>query len=176
MPSKTQKNNRKTIIILTASVIILFALAFLVYRKVENSRREAQIQASTTPQVTSVPGSYSAQENPKNTTPTPVPTAQPGGNKTSLVPTITNYNGGSPVTVNVVLGQSGAGTCTITFSRAGQSDIVRSVSAVLAVNYYGCGFNLPRSDFSVGGEWTFTVAFSNDTYTGVSPAKTIVIQ
>ncbi len=176
MPSKTQKNNRKTIIILITSIVILFALAFLVYRKVESARQEAQLQASTTPQVTSEPGSYSAQENPKNTTPTPAPTTQPDGNKTSLVPTITNYNGGSPVTVNVVLGQSGVGTCTITFSRAGQSDIVRSVGAASVVNYYACAFTLPRSDFSVGGEWTFTVAFNNDIYAGVSPANTIVIQ
>lgn len=177
MPRKTQINKKRTrIIIIGSVVVILAALSFLVYRKYGDTKVSVSPSPAPTTQTTSSPGSASAQENPKDATPTPVPTAQPGGGKQSLVPNISNYNGGDPVTVNAVLGKSGAGTCTITFSRAGQRDVVRSAQAGLVVSYYGCGFSVPRSVFPVGGNWSFTVKFENSTYAGESTPMTIDIK
>ena len=182
MPRKTQRKKQKTTIAIIGSVIIiLLAGLFLVSRKASTSKTDPSPSGSgtVTVQTTSEPGSDSAQENPKNATPTPVPTAQSGSGKQSLVPVVSSYgydSSRSEAYINSTLGQSGGGTCTLTLSKAGQGSITRTASASLVVNYYGCGFSVARSAFSVSGDWTARVKFSNDRYEGESESKTISVE
>lgn len=68
------------------------------------------------------------------------------------------------------------GTCTVTFTQGSQK-ITKSAAAFKNVSTTQCAtIDIDRSEFSTGGQWNYTVAYSSNNVSGSTANKTIELQ
>ncbi len=83
---------------------------------------------------------------------------------------------GDSVVIRTLIEDASSGNCSIKFTKAGQPSVEQTVPLALVNNYYACqGFNVPRTQFSVGGEWSFSIKFSGEGKLAQSETRKVVI-
>lgn len=82
----------------------------------------------------------------------------------------------SEVNVRTVVEGTTSGTCTVTFSKSGQSDVTREAKLALVTSYYTCqGWDIAKSAFPATGTWQAVVKIKSGDRAGSSDAQTINI-
>jgi len=67
------------------------------------------------------------------------------------------------------------GTCTYSFSLAGQTTVTKETAAYADASTTPCiTLTLPRADFAVSGDWQLTVTFSSTNYKGNASQKVVI--
>jgi hypothetical protein len=75
------------------------------------------------------------------------------------------------ITIRALVNGANSGTCQLTLSQSGQTDITRSAAVGVQANYAICqGFDLPTSDFPTSGNWTLSIVIQTSGSTS-SPAQ-----
>jgi hypothetical protein len=97
--------------------------------------------------------------------------AQPGGGESSKQSVTVNISQaaleGSMVRVRAFANVLEDGTCTVTFTKSGQSPKTYTGNTEMQTSYTQCNpFEIPRSEFPTGGTWKATVVFESATYRG----------
>lgn len=79
----------------------------------------------------------------------------------------------STVSIRTLVEGYSSGTCTLTLTRAGQTDIQRTADVVFAPpSYYACnGFNISKSDIPAKGAWKIKIVVSSDNKSAESESE-----
>jgi flagellum-specific peptidoglycan hydrolase FlgJ len=174
------KINRKAIIITLILLVLtgsVFALRYENDNQEDDFQSNSQITDSNPQTEASSRNNTSEQKNNNNTEEKP-DTEKEASSKKQVTPVITSTNGSTnPVIVRAIVDEVTSGSCTVIFSKQGYDDIKKSASVGLVATYYACkGFNVPRSQFPVKGEWQVRVEFNSETAEGTSETKAVVVE
>ncbi|MBI2798430.1 hypothetical protein HYX70_04020 [Candidatus Saccharibacteria bacterium] len=152
---------------LGALLLILLGLGYWQRQQVKNlaskiipglKRSDAPVQVDGKPQTEAkdLAGSQKAAEK----------ASKPG----VINPQITTIDqNATTVMVRAMVNNATTGTCTLKLQKTGQADITQTAPIARVTSYYACqGFNVPKSQIPINGEWTVTVLFANDQGNGQS--------
>lgn len=102
---------------------------------------------------------------PKESTTVDNQTTNPSGNVNFSV-TVTGANSDNTnklVRVSTLVNGATSGTCTVTFSKSGQSNVTATNQVELQNNSYVCpNFTIPYSQFPASGQWSVSVSVSSN--------------
>lgn len=177
-----KKTNRKKIVITSAIIIVLIAIAvgvYLLLAKSPDQNKQQQgtnLQPATQSQINAgnaIKQTTVEDGTKPNASHTDTP-VQPSGSQVDVTITAANQNGAN-FSVRALIGElTSSGTCTLTLTKNGT--VVTKTSPIQALaNSSTCqGFDIPTSQLS-SGVWHMTLTVSTSDKTG-SAAKDISIQ
>lgn len=177
LQKKPQKSRKKAIIIGVIALIVLVGLAFagnkyFEHRRVtkENAKHTAQ-EAAQNQQIkeqtadrdkdnsTTKPADNPSTDDSKNAGDVPVLSADLG----VIINRVTHNNAGDPVSVRATVSGTTVGTCTVTFSKSGQSDVAKTFDVEYSATAVSCGTaDVDESVFPVSGVWNVKVTVTSD--------------
>jgi len=176
MQRKKTPHSKRKLVLLALLVLFLLGTGIFTATKLHHKPRTDQTAVASDRPVNSVdyspskPSDNAANENRKSSTnasPTLDSTSNPSSDSpVSFSVNITNasaLNDSSLVHVGTLVKGTTDGSCTLTATQAGQSNVTKTSSIRQDVNYYDCGvFNIPFSDFPHTGNWTITLTVTSN--------------
>lgn len=79
------------------------------------------------------------------------------------------------VSVRTIVTGATTGNCTMTFTLAGKSDVVKSFPISLQATSYVCNGDIPTSSFPSGGDWKLSVVATSGNDSSVAATQTVTI-
>lgn len=167
MKMKQKKLNKKFIIILFAVALLIVAIFWLLINKPFAQHTTSTGSAKPANSVDYGPPTAAQQQQNqqqkqdiidqnKNGNNPGVSTGEPQQNSSTLTATISRAGQsgpGQPVSVRILVTGTRSGTCNLTFSRSGFSDIVKTSTIVYQATTSTCSSDVPTSDFPASGDW-----------------------
>ncbi len=163
--SKNKKYVMATIIIL---IILLAALFYLLIRHNDSiSDLPTNVRATSYPSENSLNNQRKTSNNPSNTLNNgPSNTGNTTINNSPVSATLSITRAGvqnSNLQVGTLVSGATTGTCVLTLSQTGQTDIKSTNTLVLENNTYSCPvFNVPLTSFPNKGLWNVSITLYNN--------------
>lgn len=177
LQKKPQKSRKKIVIIIVVALIVLSGLAFagnkyFDHRRVtkENAKHAAQ-EAAQNQQIkeqtadrdknssSSSTKDDPATDNSKNAGDIPVLSTDLG----VVINRITQSNPGNPISVRATVSGTTVGTCTVTFSKSGQTDVAKTFDVEYLASAVSCGAaDVDANTLPVDGLWNVKVTVTSD--------------
>jgi len=83
---------------------------------------------------------------------------------------------GTSLNIRTIVDGATSGTCTVTFSKDGQTNVVKSFPVAFEATTSSCdGANVPVTDFPVEGTWNMSIIVSANNKTSAAATKDITI-
>lgn len=167
------KNSKPTVIFILIAVLLAVAIAAGAYwfwqrstsqQNSQNAPGENQVNydyndpSSEAEREQPIPAKQQPQEEPE----------PPSGLNVVVTHAGQNEN---KVSIRALVEGATTGTCTLTLSKSGQPDIVKTAPMAVQATYTICqGFDIPTAEFGAGGEWTASVKAEDGARGGTAQA------
>ena len=178
LQKKPQKSRKKTAIIIVVALLVLAGLTFAGYKYLDHRRVEKenakhaaqeaaqnqQIKEQTADRDKNSGSSSSTKDDPatdqsKNAGDVPVLSTDLG----VVINRITQNNAGAPISVRATVSGTTVGTCTVTFSKSGQADVVKTFDVEYSAAAVSCGAaDVDASALPTDGQWNVKVTVTSD--------------
>lgn len=177
LQKKPQKSRKKTVIIVVVTLLVLAGLAFAGYKYLdhrrtakENAKHAAQ-EAAQNQQIKEQTADRDKDTNSSSTTDDPATDQSKNAGDVPVLSTdlgvvinrVTHNNAGDPVSVRATVSGTTVGTCTVTFSKSGQADIVKTFDVEYSATAVSCGTaDVDEDVFPASGVWNVKVTVTSD--------------
>lgn len=168
--SKNKSRLRPVLVVVVILIILGGGTTFLKYHHDTTNNNKSGMHTTSSVNYPAPTSSENAASNDRKSSSSPSTTLDNGTSTTqssgaasftdSIVSaSVINNN----VHVGTLVSGTTSGSCTLTASMSGKSNIVRTSSVQRDVNNYDCGvFNIPTAYFTSNGNWTLTLTVSNN--------------
>ena len=183
--AKKQHKIPKKVIILTLGLLILGgAGAYGLYKSQKATNVASSTDTAAKPPNTvdynpPTPAQQQQQEDTKTDVikqDQPTTTPPPASPISLTISRINQGGAGLPLNVRTIITGANSGTCTVELTRDGQPTVKKTFPIVVQATYSTCEqADIAASDFSVGGDWTYSVTAGNDSSTSQAATGSVTI-